>query len=153
MATDRGEGLAISGWILISLGVIGALLGMFVFDPSVEVSSVGEYGLPSRVANLQAMQLQSNFVLLSGLLALAGVVLCGFAAVVRAIQAGAIPVVETITASAPGPLLAPSQTTTVEPITEQPAPVEQRDDTWLYILAAAVAVALCVGFIVAGSAT
>lgn len=104
MQQDRGETLAMIGWMLIIIGVLGIGIGIFAIDTSVEVDygALASYGAPREVANLQGMQVQSNTLILSGLIFLAGVVLCGFASLVRAIQASpSLPSVPSMVAVAP----------------------------------------------------
>lgn len=62
--------MKITGSMLILIGVLGAIVGLFLYDPTVATSS--PYGLPDRVANLQGLTIQLTIILVSGFSFLGG---------------------------------------------------------------------------------
>lgn len=74
--SSSGSGASVFGWLLLAAGIVGLLFSLNM-DTSVEtgVDPYNSFGLPSRVNNIGLMNQQRNYLIISGIVALAGVVL------------------------------------------------------------------------------
>lgn len=87
-ANSSGSSFSIMGWILVAVG-IGVIFIAFNFDVSVSTGSTGLYGLPSEVANNDAMAMRHMILVTGAAIFISGWVSLGAGHVANAIEAAA----------------------------------------------------------------